>query len=134
MRAVRYKSGGQLVWWDAPDPDNEVDFDSIPVRDEEIPEGAELIYLNATPEEFERQLQADCGQNEIGQPYLNDDVDSTTDITRQHDKPGRRVGHKRVRAYAPANPVTKLQNELGRNPNQSVSWRDLQAIIDRFIS
>lgn len=132
MRAVRYKHDGRLVWWDAPDLDGEIDFDKLPVRDEEIPDGAELIYIDCTPEEFEQQLIADCGRRDFGVCYLNDDVTVETAISRAHgaSKRGKKMRDRRVRSYEPESELNTYLQRKGKSLNDAVTFDDLKELLE----
>lgn len=136
MHLLRTSDGKAHIYYDEPDlsdvsPDTVVAYPTLEVEHEHV-------ELSATVEEFERAAREDAGLAEdepIGEVFVEDEPPAGSQaFGAPGEKPGKRVGHKRVKAYAPPNPVTELREELGRNPNQSLSWRDFEAVFDRFMS
>lgn len=134
MHLLRTPDGKAHIYYDEPDlsdvsPDTVVAYPTLDVEHEHV-------ELDTTVEEFERAAREDAGLAEdepLGEVFVEDEPPAGSQAFGAPGKEGKRVGHgnpKRVFAYAPSNPVTELMQELGKNSRQSVSWGEVERIVE----
>lgn len=125
MKLIRDMQTHEVVAsWEPPDRDSESYSEPKPG------EGQEVVELDVTLEEFRRECARSAGAKEDGEPQYgrmfaeDEGVAFGNADSSKNERAGKRVGHKRIKAYLPDTKThaERLADEFKAKPNHNITY------------